>query len=486
MTFDLRPYQISGINSAREAMRDHKRIIIYSPTGSGKTEIAMHIIQSARAKGTRVAFICPRINLVNQASKRFSLAGIDHGIIQADNTHDVHKDVLICSIHTIARRGYPEVGLMVIDEAHGCASQAYQDLLQAYNNVPTVGLTATPFTRGLGRKHEWGTLFEKIVIATTIPQAIRDGYLVDCEIYAPSTPDLSGVKIVRGDYHEAQLGAAVDKPSLVGDIVTHWKRLSKGLPTVVFATNIAHSKHIAEEFIANGIAAEHMDCNTSDEEREAILDRYNSGMTRIVTNVGILSEGWDAPHTGCMVLARPTRSLTRYIQMVGRALRPHDGKRVAIVLDHSGTVHRLGYPTDDLPLELNDGKKPTASDPVPKEKLPHECHNCHFMIPAGKGVCPQCGAVPQRKDKTKTADGELKKIERLSREQKQEIWSASLGLAQERKRSNGWAAHLYKSIVGVFPYGLSDIPTQPTQRVVNMAKHNAIRYAKGREKHAHA
>lgn len=485
MTFELRDFQFAGVQKVRDALREFKRVMLYAPTGTGKTEVAMRIIQSALAKNKRVGFICNRIGLINQSSKRFWKANIPHGIMQADNTHSINSNVLICSIKTIAKRGYPIVDLLVIDEAHNCTAGDYEKLLETYNNVPTVGLSATPFTKGLGHQFYWGKLFEKLICAITIREAIDQGYLVDCDIYAPSEPDLSKVKIVHGDYHQTQLGTAVDKPKLVGDIVQHWKRLANNMPTVCFATNIVHSKHICEEFIAHGITAEHMDCYTPDDEREAILKRHDDGITTILCNVQVLSEGWDSPKTACMILARPTRSLTRYIQMIGRALRPYTGKDKALILDHSGTCHRLGYPTDDLPLELNDGKKAEPEDTVPAAPKPHCCYNCHFMIPAGINACPKCGAVPTTQDATKVGDGELKKVERkeiFTHEQKQEFWSSALGLAEKRGYSNGWASYLYRDITGVWPRGLADVPMVPVERVVKMAQHKAIKFSKHMEK----
>ena len=168
--------------------------------------------------------------------------------------------------------------------------------------------------------------------------------------------------------------------------------------------------------------------------------------------------------------------------MVGRALRPFHGKDRAIILDHSGTCHKLGYPTDDLPLELNDGRKSDVEKPdnVVTERLPRKCPHCHFMIPAGTGLCPKCGTKLQKQDKTKHEEGELKKVDRkpvYTHDQKQMLWSESLGLMEQRKKSPGWASHLYKSLTGVWPTGLHDTPSHPSTAVINMAKHNAIRFA---------
>jgi superfamily II DNA or RNA helicase len=296
--------------------------MLYSPTGSGKTEIALAIIHGAIAKGKRAAFLCNRIHLVDQASRRFYASGIDHGIIQGDNTRDTHCSVLIGSIDTVARRGFPDVDVIVIDEAHAVAgSERFRSVVFRNNNRPIIGLSATPFARGLGKVYPElcrEPLFEKMVVAANIAELIEADFLVDADFYAPADLDLSGVKMTRNafgeaDYNETDLGKAIDKPELIGDIVSHWRKFADGTATVVFATNIAHSKHITEQFRAVGVAAEHIDCFTDDAERKAVLARIASGETTVISNVGILAEGWDFPACRTLILARPTKSLIRYV-----------------------------------------------------------------------------------------------------------------------------------------------------------------------------
>lgn len=486
----LRPFQISAIEKTREALhRGVKRPLIYGPTGSGKTEIGIEIMRAAREKNKRVAFLCNRITLVEQASRRLEKSGLPHGVIQGQNTIGAKRNVLVCSIQTLARRGYPPLDLAIIDEAHGATAEVYLNFIQAYPNIPIIGLSATPFTRGLGREYEWGKPFEEIIVAATIPELVEQGYLVDCDVYAPYSTELfdglKGVPIVRGDYDEKKLGAVVDKPTLVGDIVEHWFRLGYGRQTVVFATNIAHSQHICAAFNAMGVRAEHLDCYTTKQERAAIFARFESGETTVLCNVSVLAEGWDSPACSCMILARPTRSLTRYIQMAGRILRPFPGKERGLLLDHSATSTVFGYPTDELPLELNDGKRATSTlnDPTPGEEPPRCCSVCGYLLPKGMSVCPKCGFKPTRQNKVQAVEGKLTKLERkhqFALEHKQEIWSGCLGLAAKRKRSEGWAAHLYKDITGIYPKGVTKTPCEPTQIVLDYDTARRIKYAKGK------
>lgn len=489
--FCLRPYQALAVQNLRDSLAGGVlRQMLCSPTGSGKTEIGMALVKGARAKNKRVAFLCNRVHLIEQTSRRFSKAGIRHGIIQGQNTARTYEHVLVASIQTAALRGLPDVDLIIIDEAHTVAgSKAYRSVMAAAKGVPVIGLSATPYAKGLGKHYDemGGALFEQMVIAATIPELIADGYLVDCDVYAPSEPDMTGIKQSRNsfgdmDYTDADVGRATDKPELIGDIVTHWLRLANGTPTVCFASNIAHSRHITERFIAAGVAAEHIDCYTKDDERQAILRRIESGETLVISNVGILAEGWDFPACSTLILARPTRSLIRYIQMAGRVLRPHSSKNRALILDHSGTVSKLGFPTDEFSLELDDGTTRDAStkqQPERETSLPKACPSCAYMKTVHK--CPVCGFEAERKSTVEVKKGELillKKKPKATKIDKQSFYSQLWAIANSKGYKAGWVAHKYRKYFGVWPRDLRDTATEPTAEVKNFLKHLQIRHAK--------
>lgn len=491
----LRDYQTSAVDALRLALAGGaQRLMLYSPTGSGKTEMALAIIKGAQAKGKRVIFLANRIHLVEQASRRFYASGIEHGIIQADNTRDVHRPVLVGSIDTVARRGFPDCDVIVIDEAHAVAgSSKFRQVVFSNSARVIIGLSATPFSIGLGKAYpELGgeALFQEMVVAAHIGDLIERGFLVDADFYAPAEPDLTGVKTSRNgfgesDYNEVDLGAAVDKPDLIGDIVAHWFRLAAGTPTVVFAASIAHSKHVVEQFRAAGVTAEHLDCYTEDGERKAILARIESGETTVISNVGILAEGWDFPQCRTLILARPTRSRIRYLQMIGRVLRTAPGKERALILDHSGTVRRLGFHTDALPLVLNDGKPAQPGKDAGKEPpQPKLCPSCNFMKPSKVHACPKCGFEPERRSDVDVGDGELVAVKRTKRtiqpEAKQHVWSQLLFVARQKSYSRGWASHKYREFFDVWPKGLLDVPATPTHELLNWIKSRAIAYAKRR------
>lgn len=492
MNCALRPYQEFAIDELRTSLRNgNKRVMLYSSTGSGKTEIAMSMIKSSIAKGKKVLFIINRIELIHQTSRRFFRSAIPHGIIQGDNTRMTSSNVLVCSIQTLAKRGYPEADFIVIDEGHFCAgSKAYLALIEHYKETPIISLSATPFSKGLGKEYAWGKLFEDLIIATTIKNLIDDGYLVDVDIYAPSKPDLTGVRTTAGDYNEKDLGEACDKPVLIGSIVDHWMKIAKGKPTVCFAVNIAHSKHIVAQFKAAGVSAEHIDCYSTEDERKDIMARVLNGSTKVISNVGILSTGWDFPACECMILARPTKSLILWIQMAGRILRPFAGKEKALLLDHSGTTERLGFPTDDLPLELDDGKpkKASGSDKKKEAPLPKPCLQCSYVKTVHK--CPICGFSPEKQNTIEVADGVLTKLTRKQKGKaakaegfdKQEVYSELLAIKESRGYSDGWVSHQYRDIFDVWPSGLQKTCKEPSDRILNLVRSKLIRYSKGKKK----
>jgi superfamily II DNA or RNA helicase len=489
----LRPYQANAVQNLRLGLAGGAlRLMLCSPTGSGKTEIGMALVKGARAKHKRVAFLCNRVHLIEQTSRRFTRSGIAHGIIQGENTTRIYESVLVASIQTVAKRGLPDVDLIIIDEAHTVAgSREYRAVIAAAKGIPVIGLSATPYAKGLGKHYEdlGGALFEQMVIAASIPELIADGYLVDADVYAPSEPDMAGIKQSRNafgdmDFTDADVGRATDKPELVGDIVAHWLKLAKDTPTVCFASNIAHSKHIVERFLGAGVPAEHIDCYTDEAERQAILLRVETGETMVVSNVGILAEGWDFPACRTLILARPTRSLIRYIQMAGRVLRPHHSKLRALILDHSGSVCRLGFPTEEFTLSLDDGKARAAGATKAREApLPKACPSCSYVKVSHK--CPVCGFAAEQKANVDVIDGQLvlmaKGKPKAPKVDKQSFYSQLIAIAESKGYREGWIAHKYREYFGVWPRGLDDVAAEPTQEVRDFLKHLQIREAKTKE-----
>jgi superfamily II DNA or RNA helicase len=345
----LRPYQTEVIEQCRQQLASGKnKICLVAPTASGKTIIAAEIIRKTVANNKRVLVRAHTREIVGQTSNK--LADIPHGIILAEQTHGTYHDVLVASVQTYwsrvmrtKRMEPPAADLIIVDECHHIRAHTWHEIIKSYPGVPLIGLTATP-CRGDGRG--LGEVFDVIVECPQVPELIKLGYLVSTKTYAPPAPDLRGVGVQAGDYVVSQLGARMNDNGLVGDIITNWLKRASGLKTIAFAVNVAHSQHIANEFNRAGIAVEHVDGSTPTTQREEILHRLASGTTTVVSNCMVLTEGFDLPDLQCLILARPTRQMGLYRQMIGRGLRIAEGKQCLVVLDHSGAVYTHG-PVED-------------------------------------------------------------------------------------------------------------------------------------------
>lgn len=490
---ETRQYQKDSISLLRDALSTGmKRVIIDLATGGGKSHICELIIRGALEKKKKVLFLVNRVQLVDQMCEHLSKAKINYGVVQGGNTRNLFYDCIIGSIDTINARGYPEVDLIIIDEAHNAASsKKYLKLIEHYQDKVIVGVTATSFVKGLGKKYSFGKLFEKIVRAVTIPELIEKGYLVDIDIYAPTEPDLSKVKLIAGDYDEKALSTAMDKPMLIGEIIKHWKKMGVDKQTIVFAVDIAHSQHICESFNKIGVKAVHIDYKMTYEEKKQIVSQFRNGEFKILCNCTLVAEGFDAPATEVMILARPTKSLKRYMQMVGRVLRSSKGKKKAILLDHSGSTRELGYPTDFREIVLDDGTPKKNGTKAKDKELPvlMKCSNCSYLRKKA-GKCPVCGFAPVRQSGVGTVDGNLKllakkkpvtKKEAIEEYGKQKLYSELLYVANERGYKDGWAAHQFKAIFKIFPYDLANKPEKPSQIVIDYITHSLIKYRKGQK-----
>jgi DNA repair protein RadD len=311
---------------------------------------------------------------------------------------------------------------------------------------------------------------------------------------------LKGIRTVAGDYNEGQLAERMDRANLVGDIITHWHKHGERRKTVCFAVNVAHSLHIRNEFIKAGVCAEHIDGATPKPDRDATLARLASGETEIISNCAVLGEGWDSPTASCIILARPTRKMGLFRQMVGRVLRPAPDKVNAIILDHSGAVFRHGFVEDRVEWALDPEKR--AESPTHAARLNSgyssrllECSQCSSMRVAGE-PCPHCGFLTQRPPKPIVfKDGDLTLVDRTTRTaanisdpSERLRWHAMLlwiGQGRGYQKWRGWAAHKFKDRFGSWPpWGASPEPISASPEVLAWVRSRDIAYAKAKERAA--
>jgi DNA repair protein RadD len=471
----LRDYQDKAVTDTRAAFLSGKRaVMLQGATGSGKSIVARHIIELALSRGKRVCFVVDMLHLIGQMSAHLDQIGIAHGVIQGINKRfDPSRPVQVASIQTLARRKVEAFDFYIIDEAHAFHT-AHKRLMQSHPEARFLGLSATPWTKGLG-KH-----FEALVCGPTVSELITAGHLVPPLVYAPSEPDLSGVTVVAGEWKEDELAEACDKPALIGDIVSNWLQRASDRPTILFAVNRKHSEHLAEQFAAVGVNAVHVDCFTEIEERERINADFRAGKIQVMCNVGIVSKGADFPMASCLIFARPVRSsLALYIQMGGRVLRPAEGKTDAIILDHAGNTLRFGFLTDPLPQELDKGVKAEKPAKDKKEPEPKKCGSCHYVKPRGIHKCPKCGHAPVAVNAIYTEPGTLKLVTQTS--DKANLWQQIKGYGLAKQKNDGHLSHLFKDLTGVWPNAYRHLPpVEPSSGLLKKIQARNIRYAKGK------
>ena len=304
------------------------------------------MLGTAAERGMPSWFIVHRRELINQSSRAFTGEGIKHGIISAN--YEVNRTALvqIASIQTLSRRyhKYRVPSLIVWDECHHIAANSWSKIFSLYPNSVHIGLTATPERLDGTGLDKW---FRVMVKGPSVAWLIENKYLSNYKLYAPSKVDLTNVRTRMGDYVGSELTAVVDKPSITGDAIKHYKKLADGKRAVVFCASIEHSKHVVKQFLDAGIPAAHVDGETDINERDAAIRRFRDGTIKILSNVELFGEGFDVPCIEAAILLRPTQSLGLYLQQVGRSLRPNPGKDYAVILDHAGNCERHGLPDDE-------------------------------------------------------------------------------------------------------------------------------------------
>ncbi len=481
-------HQIEAMSKIRQSLgKGRKRPMVQLPTGAGKTFIAAMIVESALKKDKRVIFVVPSLSLIDQTVTAFWNEGITEvGVIQSNHRlTDYSKSVQVASIQTLMRRFPPEADVVILDEAHRDFKFTREWMVNPeWEKVIFIGLSATPWTKGLG-KH-----YDDLIVCETTQSLIDKGILSDFRVFAPDHPDLSKVKTVRGDYHEGQLAEVMGNGKLVAGIVSTWLEKGGNRPTLCFAVDRAHARKIQRQFQNAGVGCGYIDAFTEEAEREEVRKKFESGEYRVVSNVGCLTTGvdWDVR---CIILARPTKSEMLYVQMIGRGLRTAPGKDHCTILDHADNTLRMGFVTDIKKESLDDGKKKESKSeskekPVP---LPKECIKCAYLKPATIQICPNCGFKPEVQSKIEEIDGELIEVrgmkndlkKELSMQEKQRWYSGFIYIAQERNYNQKWAVAQYRDKFGVWPNQLHDQPIAPPLEVSNYVKAKLIRWAKRRK-----
>jgi len=471
----LRDYQQQAVDGIRNSYRRGKKSpLLVLPTGGGKTTIFAYITTEAAKRGNVVFLLCHRAELVKQISMTLGAFGQEHQVIAPtaiiNQTRVAHfaaygrsliqaSTVYVASVQTLINKIdglHHKPSLIVIDEAHHLTREStWGRIIAAYPDARLLPVTATPCRldgKGLGIAH--AGYADDIIIGQTMSALIESGHLCDYRAYCPpSALDLSSVKTTAGDYNKGQLAEAIDKPTITGDAVKHYHRLLSGKRAVVFCVSVAHAEHVAESFTLTGVRAESLDGTLSPDERAARIKRFTDGVTLVLTSCDVISEGFDLPAIEAAILLRPTKSLSLYLQQVGRALRPFPGKKDAVILDHVGALSRHGLPDSDREWTLDGakkrGRKSGTDEPDVNIKT---CPACYHVFESKLPACPACGlAVKAQAREIEQVDGQLEEIDKaaMRQQKKQEerkctdhATLAALGRSRGYKYPEQWATRM--------------------------------------------
>jgi len=407
----LRDYQRDAVVEIRAAFGNGvKRVLLTSPTASGKTVLFSHIAAGVAAKGKRVVIMAHRDELLRQVSESLSRFDVPHAVMAGGVRGIPRTPVVVASVFTLARRlaHFPRPDLIVVDECHHCAGQTtFSKVIAHFPQSLVLGVTATP-TRLDGQG--LGDVFQQLILGPSTANLTALGYLAPAEIYAPAIlPDLTGIRTRAGDYAQDQLATAMDKPTITGDAVAHYRKLADGKAAVAFCCSVKHAEDVAAQFCAAGYRAASVDGRMDKDKRRQIIADLTQGRLQILTSCEIISEGVDVPHLECGIMLRPTQSLSLHLQQIGRCLRIYPGKTAAIILDHAGNALRHGLPDDPREWTLAGAERKGKRDDVPALRTCQQCLAIHRPAPK----CPRCGHVYEvQSRKVDHVEGELRKLVR--------------------------------------------------------------------------
>jgi len=487
---ELREHQIEVVDKIKQGFEQgHTRQMLYAPTGFGKTEVAMAIMKAVSEDYKKTAMILDRIVLVEQTSVRLSKYGIEHGVMQSNHWRDRPDErIQICSAQTLERRlNFPDIELLVIDEAHIMRAKTVE-FIKNNPQIRVIGLTATPFTKGLG------DIYTHVVGASPTGELIEKNWLVPLKVYIAKEIDMSGVTKLAGEWKADDVTKR--GMQITGDIVVEWIKKTHEIfdgprKTIVFCSGVEHGRDLVRQFAESGYNFVSISYREDDEFKRQTIEDFSRPDTEIhgLIATDILTRGFDVSDVMIGVSARPfSKSFSSHVQQLGRVMRPNEGKEFALWLDHSGNFLRF---RDDWEHLFNDGVQTldegnyesTKREPTEKEKKQAKCPKCDALWISQTNVCLSCGHERQFISNIISIAGELEELEESNRKLQKnntDFYSELMYYGKLKGYKDGWAAYKYKEKFSVFPNGLRVDPKPPTPETLRWIKSRMIAFSKGK------
>ncbi|WP_251547902.1 DEAD/DEAH box helicase [Limosilactobacillus caecicola] len=387
--FKLRDYQNETIDQIYQSMKHgHRRIIVQQPPRTGKTVIMAEIARRTTVKGNRVMFVIHRKEVLAQAKETFKQQGVDMslttmGMVQSLNRH---TDQL------------PEPQLIFIDEGHHAISKSYRKIIDAYPNAYVLYFTATPIRTG---HNQMDQISDDIVVGKSIKWLTDHHFLAPFRYYGLGDIDRSKLRKANGDYSTASMDEALNH-QIYGHIVEQYQRLANGKQAVVYCHSIESAKKVTQQFAKAGISAAEIDGDTDQGVRDRLVQKFRDQQLMILANVNLFTEGVDLPNVDCVIMARPTSSLSLYLQFSMRCLNPREGK-TAIIIDHVDNFLNFGLPNEDRNWEAaivtKDKRKAGSAESGPAIAQCNFCFGTFYRDQIVNGLCPLCGHELKKENK---------------------------------------------------------------------------------------
>lgn len=485
----LRAAQEKAIDMLRDGFaKGHRSQILVGPTGFGKTEIAIAMLDAAKSKGSRTAMILDRIVLCDQTSQRLEKYGIDHGVLQSGHwRYRPYENIQVCSAQTLEKRGsFPGLQLLIIDECHAKRKQT-TDFIKNNPQIKVVGLSATPLTKGLG------DIYSNVVNPVTTRELVDEGLLAPLRVFVAKEIDMEGAKKVAGEWSDAE--ATKRGMQITGDVVAEWIKKTHEIfggpkKTIVFCSGVEHGADISRKFAEQGYNFISLSYKDDDEYKRQVVEDFGRPDTEIhgLCATDILTKGFSVDDVMIGVSARPfSKSLSSHIQQMGRVMRTHPSKEFALWLDHSGNYVRFMEDWDEIYnhgiSSLDDTKEKPKKEKTKDEKEAAKCPACGALWPSGSDTCAHCGHVRQRKSMVESVPGEMEELDgSLGKESKQSWWSMCMWKEQHAGWSRSRSLATYREKFGVWPRSLVDTAAMPDMKFEKAVKAALIKYLKGKGK----